>query len=264
MKPDASAALIGLLAAVGLGAVVYLLTNAPRSHRMARNGSPRVRGRLRRNGKKGDSPTPRQQLLAERRSRGARKRDAAAQTRAARERARDARLTAADRRRGAEKVCATAKKRKARIRAHAKRVQKALDARTAKALLRASGRCAIARAETSRARGEVRDRRLAVVAARGDRSMLLEQRRRERAVSKEQQLSRDAIDSALSAGIAPTLVDEAARVWFTKSGRLRAPARAAARHLSRTKLFEAFQEWIGENENDLWDRANERAYQAPF
>lgn len=245
---DSRSAALGLLAAFGAVALVSFLTGD--TARMTRNGSK--------------GPTPKQKVAAERRVAAARKRDAAAQTRAARERSRDARLVAVDRSRGANKVCKEARKRKARIRAQGKRARAALDERVTRALVRAGGRCGIARSERARARAILQERREALAAARGPRSMQLEHARRGRAAEKEQLLSSDAVSSALSADLAPALVEEAQRVWFTKSGRFRAAAREAAGRLSRAKLFEAFQEWIVENENDLWQRATERAGDLSF
>lgn len=253
---DARSIAVGLLAAVGVGALVFFLAGPTP---MAKNGSPR---RMRRN--EGRPLTAKQKLAAERRARGERKREAAAQTRAARERSRDARLVAIDRARGTDKVCKEARKRKARIRAVARRQKAALDARVARALLRAGGRCAIARSETRDARATLRARREALASARGAQSIVLEQRRRARALDKEQLRARDAVDSALSADLPPAIVHQAARVWFTKSGRFRAPARAAAGRLPRAKLFEAFQEWISENESDLWQSVTARADDPPF
>lgn len=258
---DARSAVVGLLAVLGAAAVVSLLTRGPA---MRKNGSRRgLRARSKQMRRNGKSLTPRQQIAAERRAAASRRRDAAAITRAARERAKDARLTATDRARGTKAVCKEATKRRARIRAAGKRARAALDARIARAVAGTGGRCAASRAETSRARAELRDRRMAFDIARGPQSVALEHRRRLRAAEKEQLLSRDAIDSALSADLAPALVNEAARTWFTKSGRLRAPARAAARG-SRAKLFEAFQEYIAEHENDLWQSVTERQHRAPF
>ena len=245
-----AAAALGLVAALGAVALVSVLTGAPR---MRPNGSPR---RLRRNGK---PQTPKQKLAAERRARAARKRDAALLTATARERASHARLVAIDSGRGAKKVCKEASKRKARIRALGKRQKAAIDARVQRAVQRAGGRCAIARTSTARARAELRERRVALATARGPLSMTLEQRRRARFAEKEQKRSQEAIDTALSAGAAPAIVNEAARAWFTKSGRFRAPARAATAGLSRAKTFEAFQEWIAENEGDLWASVTERS-----
>lgn len=48
-------------------------------------------------------------------------------------------------------------------------------------------------------------------------------------------------------------------MWFTKTGRFRALAREATAGRTRTKMFEAFQEWIVENEGELWSRITERA-----
>ncbi len=247
---DFRAAAIGLLATLGVVALATLLTGQTamrpngRGRRMTRNGKPQ---------------TPKQKLAAERRARGAQRRTAAQQTSATRERARHARLTAIDRARSARKVCKEASKRRARIRALGKREKAALAARIERAVQRAGGRCAVARAETTRARTVYRDSRSAHAEARGARSMTLEQRRRARAAEKEQKLSQDAIDSALSADIAPALVKEAAAAWFTKSGRFRAPARAALAGLPRAKVFEVFQEWIGEHEGELWQSATDRS-----